>query len=304
MSVRIGAFEIYDPVPELREPHAFVMIKPWVDVGSAVTITLARLEKHFEAKELGKLARPGNFFDFTRYRPTIKLVEGRREITIPNSPIYYAQGEEPPDFLFFHLMEPHAFAEDYADSVLDVFKHFNIRRFCRLGAMYDTVPHTRPLPVTGNTGGVTTKGDTAGLLGRRGSYQGPTTILNLVSDGVPKLDLKVDLMSFMVHLPQYLQLEEDNAGAARLLEVLSSIYELPSDLPPKERGEQQYHELDKAVERNPELKSLITRMESQYDAEQATKEEETSPPAPLAPEVERFLEEMDRRFGEPDQPSE
>ena len=37
---------------------------------------------------------------------------------------------------------------------------------------------------------------------------------------------------FTVHLPQYVQLEEDYAGAARLLEVLSSIYDLPPDLPP------------------------------------------------------------------------
>ena len=295
--MRIGAFEIQEPVPELQEPHVFTMIRPWVDVGSVVSITLARLERHFEAKELGKLARPGTFLDFTRYRPTIRLVDGHREVTVPNTIIKHAQPPGGPDLLFFHLLEPHAFGEDFADSVLEVFKHFAIGRYCRLGAMYDAVPHTRPLLVTGDTGGVATTGNAGNLRRRKSTYQGPTSITNLVTEGVAKLEHPIDTMNFMVHLPKYLQVEEDYAGAARLLEVLSSIYDLPPDLAPSRRGERQYNELGKAVERNAELKTLIKRMEDQYDAEEAAEEDESSAPAKLSPEVEQFLEEMDRRFG-------
>ncbi len=303
MSMKIGAFDLHEPVPELKEPHVFTLIRPWVDVGSAVTIALSRLERHFAAKEMGRLARPGVFFDFTRYRPTIKLVEGRREVTIPNSFIHYAQPPGGPDFLFFHLLEPHAFGEDYTESVLEVFKYMGIKRYCRLGAMYDVMPHTRPLLVTGDTGRVPTRGNAGNLRRRQSTYQGPTTIMNLVSDGVPKLDPDIDVMNIMVHLPQYAQLEEDYTGAARLLEVLSSVYDLPPDLPPTQMGERQYRELAKAVERNTELKALIQRMEAQYDAEEAARQaEEASPPAALSPEVERFLQEMDRRFNNPDRP--
>ena len=300
--MRIGAFEMAEPVPELREPHAFTMVRPWVDVGSVVIITLARLERHFGAEEMGRLARPGDFFDFTRYRPTIRLVEGQREIDVPNSVINYAKGDDGTDFMFFHLQEPHAFGEDYADSVLEVFKYFGIKRYNRLGAMYDTVPHTKPLLVTGSTGNVTTKGNTGNLLRQPSRYQGPTSIMNLVSDGVAKLNLDVDLMNFMVHLPQYVQIDEDYAGVARLLEVLASIYDLPEDLFPRERAERQYRELDKAAERNPELGPLIRRMESWYDAQVAGEEEGSESETKLSPEVEDFLQEMDQRFGEPDQP--
>ena len=299
---------MHEPLPELKEPHVFTMIRPWVDVGSVATITLARLEQHFGAKELGRLARPGNFFDFTRYRPTLHLVEGNREVKVPNSVINYAQPDGGPDLVFFHLLEPHAFGEDYAESVLEVFKCLRIRRYCRLGAMYDAVPHTRPIRVTGDIGGVPTRGNPGNLKRRGSTYQGPTSIMNLVSEGVSKLDLELDTINFMVHLPQYLQVEEDYAGAARLLEVLSSIYDLPSDLASSGRGEQQYNELNKAVERNPELKSLIQRMEAQYDADE-TSSVEDSPPTPLSPEVERFLQEMGQRFndpqsgGDPNQPS-
>ena len=53
--MKIGAFEINEPVPELRDPHAFAMVRPWVDVGSVGTLTLNRLERFLGSKELGKL---------------------------------------------------------------------------------------------------------------------------------------------------------------------------------------------------------------------------------------------------------
>ena len=301
MSMRVGAFELHEPVPDLREPHAFTMVRPWVDVGNVVSIVLSILERHFGAKELGRLERPGNFFDFTRYRPTMQLVEGRREVTIPNSIINYAQTANGPDLVFFHLLEPHAFGEDYTDSVLEVFKVLGIRRYGRLGAMYDVVPHTRPLLVTGDTGAVPTKGNAGNLRRRKSTYQGPTSIMNLVSERVPNLDLQIDAMNFMVHLPRYAQLEEDYAGAARLLDVLSSIYDLPADLLSSSKGQRQYDELNKTVERNIELKALVGRLESQYDADEVSDQKGTPAPTPLSPEVERFLQEMDQRFVDGDQ---
>ena len=302
--MRIGVFELNDPVPELHEgPHAFVMVRPWVDVGSVGTLTLTQLERHFGAREIGKLAKPGQFFDFTRYRPTMRLVDDERQLSIPNSYINCAETQDGPDFLFFHLLEPHASGEDYTDSILEVVKYFGVKRYCRLGGMYDAVPHTRPLLVTGDTGRVPVKGNGGGLRKRRSSYQGPTTILNLVTDGISKLDQDVDVMNFMVHLPQYLQIEEDYAGTARLLEVLSSIYDLPEEMSSSQRGLAQYKELAGPVERNSELQILIKQMEANYDAQAEAFEREGSSPAPLAPEVEQFLQEMDRRFGEPGQPN-
>ncbi len=76
--MRLGAFELNEPLPELNEPHALAMLQPWIDVGSVGTLTLSWLETYLGAKELASLARPGNFFDFTRYRPTSYFQEGRR----------------------------------------------------------------------------------------------------------------------------------------------------------------------------------------------------------------------------------
>ncbi|MCH7605627.1 MAG: PAC2 family protein [Chloroflexi bacterium] len=270
------------------------MVRPWVDVGSVGTLTLNRLERHLGSKELGKLARPGNFFDFTRYRPTMRSVEGRREVQIPNSIIRYAKTESGPDYLFFHLLEPHSNGEDYTDSIMELVKYFNVKRYCRVGAMYDAVPHTRPLLVTGSLGSVQQIRPVPNFRVRSSTYQGPTTIMNLLSEGVE--GCQIESINFMVHLPQYVQLEEDFAGTSRMIEVLSSVYEnIPGDIAPVRRGQRQYREMSASIERNTELKELILQMEAYYDAQLDSDEAKTGEPAPtaeLSPEIERFLSEL------------
>ena len=267
------------------------MLRPWVDVGNVSSLALTKLERHLGAKELGRLTRPGRFFDFTRYRPTLRTVEDHRILTIPNTVINYAQREEPPDLLFFHLLEPHAFAEDYTDCLLEIIKKLDVKQYVRIGGMYDAVPHTRPLMVTGSVRGQNVEKYADVLQLRQSTYEGPTSIVNLVADGLEKL--AIESISIMVHLPQYVQLEEDYAGAARLLEVLCYVYHLPRELCDVERGRRQYLELNKEVARNPGLKSLIERLEAYYDSRSSGTIEE---PIKLFPEVEKFLREMGERF--------
>ena len=298
--MRVGAFEINEPVPELKDPHVFAMIRPWVDVGSVGTLTLNRLERFMGSKELGRLHRPGTFFDFTRYRPNMRFVDGVRQVKIPNSTIRYATTETGPDYLFFHLLEPHSNGEDYTDSVLEVVRYFGVKRYCRVGAMYDAVPHTRPLLVTGSLGSVEQKRPVPNFKLQQSTYQGPTTIMNLLSEGIERDE--IETINFMVHLPQYVQLEEDYAGTSRMIEVLSSVYEnIPPDLAPVRRGQRQYRELNSTVDRNSELKTLIQQMEQYYDSQltvessSASSEQGSSSPA-LSPEIEAFLSELGDRL--------
>ncbi|MBI2852998.1 MAG: PAC2 family protein, partial [Chloroflexi bacterium] len=76
--MRLGDFELVEPLPELSSPHAIVMLDPWINAGNVGSLTLTWLEKHFKAEELGKLSRPGFFFDFTRYRPMSYYEGGQR----------------------------------------------------------------------------------------------------------------------------------------------------------------------------------------------------------------------------------
>ena len=286
--MRIGAFEIREPLPELKEPHVIAILRPWVNVGRVGTLTMGRLERHFATQELGQLATPGEFFDFTRYRPRSREVKDRREMRIPNSILSYVQREEAPDLLLFNLREPHAAGEDYVESIVEVLKALDVRRYCLIGGMYDVVPHTRPLLVSGSAAGPGAT-ELAGSLGLEdSSYQGPTSITAMMTQEALKLG--ISHLTLVVHLPQYVQLDEDHVGAARLMQMLCSMYGLPARLVDEDRGKRQYDELNLAMDRNPELKAILNQLEAQYDRRRKPVEE---PPPPLAPEVERFLRELD-----------
>jgi len=292
--MRLGAFELDEPLPELKEPHALVMLRPWVDVGSVGNLTLSWLERHFEAKELARLVRPGNFFDFTRYRPTSYAKEGRRQFTIPNTYVTYGQKEAENDFLLLHLLEPHSHSEVYVDSVLRLLVRFGVKRYCLLGSMYDYVPHTKPLLVTGGRVGKKVEQELEKIGIETSNYQGPTSITSLVPQRAQEIG--IETMSLIVHLPQYTQLDDDYMGATRLMEVLGSLYDLPEDETYVRRAEQQLEQINAALDKNPQLKAIVEQLESHYEAQARRRKEEEMPR--LSPEVERFLMEMDRRFRE------
>ena len=293
--MKIGAFEVPEPVPNLRNTRAIAMLRPWIDVGRIGTLALKKLEQHFNAKELGRLARPGTFFDFTRYRPRMRIVEGTRVFTTPNSIVHYAHDDETDsDYLFLHLREPHNVGEEYADSIVTLLRHFDVMEYCRIGGMYDSVPHTRPLLVTGTL--TDTQGELAkGLISpRRNTYQGPTSIVNLVAEVLAEAEIPTT--SLMTHLPQYVQLDEDHMGASRLLQVLTAVYGFPTSLADTSRGEQQYLDISRAVENKPEVKTLIAQFEKYYDKVLSGVEPEGE--VSFAPDVERFLSEMGDRLEE------
>lgn len=304
--MRVGEFEIKEPLPKLRNTRAIAMLRPWVDVGRVGTLVLNRLERHLHAQELGRLVKPGMYFDFTRYRPRMRTVDGQRVFTTPNTIVHYAHDDQnDQDYLFLHIREPHAMGEDYTDAIVGLLRHFDVTEYCRIGGMYDSVPHTRPVLVTGSLSDDQTS-KTRGLMSPRSStYQGPTSIVNQVHENLSELE--VPSTNLMAHLPQYVQLDEDHMGASRLMSVICAMYDLPTSLADPKRGEQQYADISRAVENNPEVKALIQQLESYYDRTLSSPEGEEEKPElqqeeglAFSDDVAQFLQEVGDRLETPE----
>ena len=108
----------------------------------------------------------------------------------------------------------------------------------------------------------------------------------------------LDTRIFVVHLPQYFQVDEDFTGTARLMEILCRQYHLPGSLEDRERGTQQYAALQNIVDDASEVSGLLKRLEEKYDQDQT---EEPSAPPQLAPNIEQFLQELNEDFDQPQQ---
>ena len=292
--MRIGAFELNEPIPELKEPYVFTILRPWIDVNHVGSLILNGLETQFEAKELARLAKPGHFFDFTRYRPNLYYEEDIRRISIPNVTLSYAKREGENDLLFLHLLEPHALAEAYIDSVLRLLKILKVKKYCLLGSMYDVVPHTRPFIVNGGAIGKETELDLKRSEAQPSHYQGPTSITTLIMQRAPEFGMET--IWFIVSLPQYVALEEDYLGKVRLMEILNLLYHIPIDKKDFERAAEQRNLINQRVERTPELRNILPQLETLYEIRIKGKEGERMPK--LSPEIEEMLWKiMGKDFG-------
>ena len=292
--MRIGEFDIAEPLPELHEPHMLAVLRPWIDVGNVGSLALGRIERHLRSQELGRLYRPGRYYDFTRYRPRSYLVSGRREVTIPNTIIRYANPEDGPHLITAHLLEPHLYGEDYSDALLAIIERFGVKQYSLVGGMYDMVPHTRPLVVSGLGTGENVDRDYQIANAKPSSYEGPTTITYTISQTAAQNG--VETRAFVVHLPQYLTLDDDHQGAARMMELLCRLYKLPDYIAQSDRGQKQYDELTSNDGQIP-TGDVLTRIEEMYDNEYGDTEQ-TEPTTPLPSSIEEFLQGLGADLGD------
>jgi predicted ATP-grasp superfamily ATP-dependent carboligase len=283
--VRIGAFKLLSPLPECNEPYVLAVLRPWIDVNNVGTLVLRELSARFGAAELAKLSKPGQFYDFTRYRPIVHLEEGIRGMSIPNTTMRYAKREGQNDLLLLRLLEPHSQAESYISSVLKLLKTFKVKKYILLGSMYDTVPHTRPLLVSGYGMGEEAVRDVkrAGILPI--TYHGPSSIANLIAKEAAASGIEV--LVLIVSLPQYVVLDEDYMGKLRLMEVLNTLYNIPVAQEDFEKALEQRDMVNERLGNSPEVKLLLPQLENVYDTRIKTIEKEGM--SSLTPEMEELF---------------
>ena len=129
-----------------NEIVAISNLRPWINAGRVGTISLNKLKNLTNAKKIGSLEDPGTFFDFTRYRPRFKYENEIRKLIIPYVEIHLGQHKEKDmSFIFIDLREPHYNAELLIDSLYNFLSECKIQEYCRIGSMYDSVPHTLSL---------------------------------------------------------------------------------------------------------------------------------------------------------------
>ncbi len=296
--MRAGDFDINEQALSLRDPHCITILHPWINVGNVGRHTLKRLIGLYKAKEVARLTVPGKYYDFTRYRPTLKSMDNKRMVRVPNTIALGARAPEAftdsPDMIFLSMMEPHMFGEEFNDSIVQFIQALRVTRYVIIGGMYDTVPHTLPLIVTGNARNWEPNEKFKREYLRQSRYQGPTSFSTLLTDRFAN-DLSLETLSLIVHLPLYLKISDDFTGATKLLSTLAELYHLPSEFPEEQKGKTQYTKIEAAVEKNSKIQEIIRRFEAKYDKQNTFGSEIDPASPPLSRAVEEFLQEISKR---------
>ena len=297
----VGEFEITAEAPELRNPHCIASLRPWMDVGNVGRNVLDRISVIYGAKQVAALKYPSNFYDYTRYRPTIRISGNKRILEVPNTIAYAARAPEnlpnAPDLLLLRILEPHCFAENFNQSLINLLKSFKVSRYVLVGGMYDGVPHTRPLMIAGRARNWRMPESLGGIPLQLNRYQGRTSMVGLLTDILADRE-KMQTLSLVVRLPAYLKIQNDYFGALRLLSALSALYGLPADFPERAKAEKLSVKISEAAEKNRQLQQIVRNYEANYDKKRISSPSES---VQLSKEVEEFLEEVSKRVDEEDQ---
>ena len=282
--MNIEEFDLNIPISSYKNSHFISILRPWINVGNVGHNAISRLVKIFELEELGKLNKPSKYYDLTRYRPEILNDNGERRIRIPNSVIFGKRVPSDQNIFLIYMLEPHAFAEDFNEAIIDLINKLDGKRYISIGGMFDSVPHTKPLPVTGSYKGWIPPSPLDETLKSNSSYVGPTSMTSQLSQILNK-KLSIETLSLMVHIPLYIKLEDDYLATYRLLETLSKIYNFDKNLPELEKGEKQYKDIHKNLINN----SQVSEMIKQFEEENKYSEDKLD----LSPEIENFLKDLE-----------
>ena len=91
------------------------------------------------------------------------------------------------------------------NQIIDLINKLDGKRYISIGGMFDSVPHTKPLPVTGSYKGWIPPSPLDETLKSNSSYVGPTSMTSQLSQILNK-KLSIETLSLMVHIPLYIKL--------------------------------------------------------------------------------------------------
>ncbi|MFL2644200.1 MAG: PAC2 family protein [Dehalococcoidia bacterium] len=273
---------------ELRSPKVVMVLKPWIDVGRVGTKVIRFLRDALGAEILGTMINPSAFYDYTIYRPRTYFLDGKRIFRQPQTRLYYAKRpEKEHDLILMEMLEPHINSEEFIDAITELADKFDISEYTMIGGMYDMVPHTRPLVVSSITNNPDLLDSLNEFQVRESDYEGPTSITMLIQQILR--DRNITTNTFVVHLPQYLEIDVDFSGQARIMEILCALYDFPLKYVDKQQGETQYIEAAAFIQNSEDITNLVDMLEQSYDSTYLEIEDSLTE---LSPDIEEFLKDI------------
>jgi proteasome assembly chaperone (PAC2) family protein len=275
--------------PRLRRPVLLAAFDGWNDAGEAATTALDAIGDGLAA-DIFATIDPEEFYDFQATRPTVRLVEGRRQVDWPAVELRAARlPAADHDLIVVRGHEPNLRWRTFATEIVEVASTLGAEMVVTVGALLADVPHTRPVQVVSSAG----DRDLAERLGLTVSrYEGPTGILGVLGEvasgaGIPTVGL-------WAALPHYLNLAPNPWGAIALIKELRRLLPMAVDTSALAGQTEAFDAaVTDLVEENPELAGYIERLEADADDDVADDEDSPGladlPPEELVAEVERYL---------------
>ncbi|HYJ73722.1 MAG TPA: dihydrodipicolinate synthase family protein, partial [Actinomycetota bacterium] len=171
--------------PRLRGPVLLAAFDGWNDAGEAATSALDAIGDGLGAETFATMD-PEAFYDFQAARPTVRLVDGHRQIEWPAVELRAARlPAAEHDLIVVRGHEPNLRWRTFASEIVELAADLRVEMMVTVGALLADVPHTRPVQVVSSAGDK----DLAERLGLNVSrYEGPTGILGVLGEAAKLSD--------------------------------------------------------------------------------------------------------------------
>ncbi len=265
----------------------------WPDAAESATRAVRELVRQLRAVKFGSLDAE-QFYVFTEHRPVISNgPRGKRTLDWPSNELYYHRapaGSGGKNILLIIGEEPDLRWKAYTGYLASVARANGASLLITVGALLDSVPHTRPPRVMGTT----TVENLGEMLGSdfpstnypKPNYEGPSGITSATIDAFSKHD--IPSISIWGHAPHYLQVTYNPAITMAILRELQPFVDMAIDYSDLEDQAVEFDKnLVKALEGQRELAGYVQKLEERFD----TEEEARGRPEPreLMAELEAFL---------------
>ena len=242
-----------------------IAFKGWSDAAEAATSATDTIISHYQAHKFASFEEE-EFFAFARERPNIKNSKDGRIIEWPNNDLFYiSDAIEGTPLIILNGTEPHFKWKTFSNEVINLCQSMNVQSVVTLGALLDTIPHTRGVK-TQITGQQEFMPDlfTQNKIDKS-RYEGPTGITSVIIEDFKKIG--IPSMSIWAHAPHYLQSSPNPIVSEALLNELSNWLPLNFDVKKLKRKSDKYlNALESAITQDSELKGYIEKLEKKYDS--------------------------------------
>ncbi|HAA95029.1 MAG TPA: hypothetical protein DHW65_04685 [Dehalococcoidia bacterium] len=279
--------------PGIKLDKMVIAFSGWADAAEGATSAIKFLQRKLQAKKFADID-PEEFYDFSQTRPySSRTRDGKRHIQWPANDFSYlsAPGSDRGVMVFVGV-EPNLKWRTFSKTVAKVASDHGVRSVIHIGALLDAVPHTRPVKLSGSASQPQLSEflESQGI--RSSNYQGPTGISSAVMQAC--LDEGMEYTSIWGHTSHYLQAAPNYRVGSTLLQVLLKLLDLPLDLTDIQSAAATFNgEVAKAVEKDDQISSYVTKLEGQYD--EAVAAIEIPDPQELVRDLEQFLRGEQRR---------
>lgn len=262
----------------------------WPDAAESATRSLRELVRQLSATQFASID-PEEFYDFAEQRPVISNdPDGSRKLSWPKNEFYYWKSDGGGrDLLIFIGIEPNLKWRTYTDLIHRVVSESDIKLLVTVGALLDSVPHTRSPRVTGSSVSAELGTGFEHIKYAVPNYEGPSGLTSVLMDRLSQEN--IPSASIWGHSPHYLQVAQNPTLTHAILSELQQFISAPIDLNKLSKEAEEFDEnLVRALSDQQEIEGYVKRLEERYDSEEEFRQ--SPEPAALVQELEDFLRQQ------------